>query len=84
MLSLLGPELVSLYERALDARTATWLPEPVDALGAFVHVRAGSGGTESCDWAAMLVRMYTRWAQRAGLSGLPLPRPRTLPQLTHL
>ena len=35
-----------------------------DARNAFVRIHAGAGGTESCDWAAMLLRMYTRWAER--------------------
>src|SRR5262245_33253204 len=37
-----------------------------DAEGAFLSIQAGAGGTESCDWAAMLLRMYARWAERAG------------------
>jgi peptide chain release factor 2 len=37
-----------------------------DANDAIVTVHAGAGGTESCDWAAMLVRMYLRWAERHG------------------
>jgi peptide chain release factor 2 len=42
------------------------LAGPMDAEGAFLSVQAGAGGTESCDWAAMLLRMYARWAERAG------------------
>jgi peptide chain release factor 2 len=42
------------------------LAGPLDDKGAFVQVQAGAGGTESCDWAAMLVRMYGRWAERMG------------------
>ena len=34
---------------------------------AFVTIHAGAGGTESCDWADMLLRMYTRWIERSGL-----------------
>lgn len=37
-----------------------------DRTGAFVTVHCGAGGTESCDWADMLLRMYTRWAERSG------------------
>jgi peptide chain release factor 2 len=44
------------------------LSGPNDAEGAFLSVQAGAGGTESCDWAAMLLRMYARWAERAGFS----------------
>lgn len=37
-----------------------------DSLNAVLQVTAGAGGTESCDWAAMLVRMYTMWGQKNG------------------
>jgi peptide chain release factor 2 len=40
------------------------LSGPLDDKGAYVQIQAGAGGTEACDWAAMLVRMYTRWAER--------------------
>lgn len=40
------------------------LSEEEDALSAIVTINAGAGGTESCDWAAMLMRMYVRWAER--------------------
>ena len=39
-----------------------------DAMGAFLQVQAGAGGTESCDWAAMLLRMYSKWAETMGFS----------------
>lgn len=35
-----------------------------DRLGAIVNINAGAGGTESCDWASMLMRMYIRWGER--------------------
>ena len=37
-----------------------------DARDAFLTIQAGAGGTESCDWAEMLLRMYTRWGERSG------------------
>ncbi len=37
-----------------------------DRTGAFLTIHAGSGGTEACDWASMLFRMYCRWAERRG------------------
>jgi peptide chain release factor 2 len=40
------------------------LPEPHDDAGAIVTIYAGAGGTESQDWAEMLLRMYLRWAER--------------------
>jgi peptide chain release factor 2 len=41
-----------------------WMAGPHDAAGCFLTVHAGAGGTEACDWVAMLLRMYTRWAER--------------------
>lgn len=40
------------------------LSEEEDALSAIITINAGAGGTESCDWASMLMRMYVRWAER--------------------
>jgi peptide chain release factor 2 len=42
------------------------LSGPNDARGAFLSIQAGAGGTEACDWAAMLLRMYVRWAEQSG------------------
>jgi peptide chain release factor 2 len=50
--------------RALELRTM--LQGPEDQRGALLTVHPGAGGTESQDWAEMLVRMYTRWAERHG------------------
>jgi peptide chain release factor 2 len=38
-----------------------------DAASALMEINAGAGGTESCDWVTMLLRMYLRWAERRGL-----------------
>lgn len=40
------------------------LSEENDMASAFVNIHAGAGGTESCDWASMLMRMYIRWGER--------------------
>ncbi|MFH1022461.1 MAG: peptide chain release factor 2 [Planctomycetota bacterium] len=40
---------------------------PNDGRNAYINIHAGAGGTESCDWAQMLMRMYNRWAERKGL-----------------
>jgi peptide chain release factor 2 len=40
----------------------------VDKNGCFFTIHAGAGGTEACDWAQMLYRMYLRWAERRGFS----------------
>jgi len=42
------------------------LADPNDRLDAICSINAGAGGTESCDWASMLLRMYQRWAERRG------------------
>jgi peptide chain release factor 2 len=41
---------------------------PHDARNAIVSINPGAGGIESCDWAQMLLRMYTRWAERSGFA----------------
>jgi peptide chain release factor 2 len=56
----------SLDERLGRLEFKRMLAEPEDARSAFLGVHAGAGGTESCDWAAMLLRMYLRWAEREG------------------
>ncbi len=49
-------------------RISTLLSEEYDRNNAILRLNAGAGGTESCDWASMLYRMYTRWAERKGFS----------------
>ncbi len=39
-----------------------------DSLNVVININSGAGGTESCDWAEMLLRMYTRWAERNNYS----------------
>jgi peptide chain release factor 2 len=52
-------------EAQLDAlEVRTLLCGPNDERGAFLQINAGAGGTESCDWAEMLLRMYKRWTER--------------------
>jgi peptide chain release factor 2 len=66
--------IVSEAEAAIRALSAevkarqieTLLSGEADANDAYVEVHAGAGGTESQDWANMLLRMYTRWAERRG------------------
>lgn len=45
-----------------------------DALSAILNINAGAGGTESCDWAAMLLRMYVMWAEKEGYKVAELDR----------
>ena len=49
-------------------RIQTLLSGEYDKDNAIVTLHAGAGGTESCDWASMLYRMYTRWAEQKGFS----------------
>ncbi len=58
----------SIRKRFDDAVVLELLSGEADASDAFVSIHAGSGGTEACDWASMLLRMYTRWAERRGFS----------------
>lgn len=51
-----------------DMRIRTLLSGEYDKCGAILKLNAGAGGTESCDWANMLYRMYTRWAERKGFT----------------
>ncbi len=46
----------------------TLLDKPTDASNAYLTIQAGAGGTEACDWAEMLLRMYTRWAENKGFT----------------
>lgn len=49
-----------------DIRISTLLSGEYDKNNAIIKINAGAGGTESCDWASMLYRMYTRWTERKG------------------
>ena len=51
-----------------EMRIQTLLSGEYDKDNAIVTLHAGAGGTESCDWASMLYRMYSRWAERKGFS----------------
>ncbi|MCM4159006.1 peptide chain release factor 2 [Antarcticibacterium flavum] len=63
-------DVVSRYEDAVDLiedlEFKNMLSEEGDSLSAVLQVTAGAGGTESCDWAEMLMRMYLRWAENKG------------------
>jgi peptide chain release factor 2 len=59
-------EIKSLSEFVEQLETRTMLSGETDALNAIVTVHPGAGGTESQDWAEMLMRMYLRWAERHG------------------
>jgi len=56
----------SLAESYEKLKTLELLGEENDSASAFVTIHAGAGGTEACDWAAMLYRMYGRWIDSRG------------------
>ncbi len=64
----LEAEVRDLHKKLRDQyesrRVLELLSGEADRFDAFVDIHAGAGGTESCDWASMLLRMYTRWAER--------------------
>ena len=68
----MAKEFVLILEKLIpkidDLEVASFLSEPFDARPALLSIHAGAGGTESCDWADMLMRMYMRWAERRGFS----------------
>ncbi len=55
-----------LAKTAASKELEALLNGEADANDTFLEIHAGAGGTESCDWAAMLARMYLRWAQKTG------------------
>ncbi|QCP85392.1 peptide chain release factor 2 [Cereibacter sphaeroides] len=67
-------EIVTEAEAAIRALVETARAKELEALldgeadgnDTFLEINAGAGGTESCDWASMLARMYVRWAERKG------------------
>src|SRR5207245_618684 len=68
------PELEAEVQREIDRlesdvesfRLKSLLSGPDDFRDAQLEISAGAGGTEAQDWASMLMRMYTRWAERKG------------------
>ena len=62
----LAPAIEDLRKFAEDLEAKTMLSGEADGLNAIVTVHPGAGGTESQDWAEMLMRMYLRWAEQQG------------------
>ncbi|MEO0390003.1 MAG: peptide chain release factor 2 [Pseudomonadota bacterium] len=58
--------LTALQERAAQKELEALLDGEADSNDTFLEINAGAGGTESCDWASMLARMYVRWAEKKG------------------
>jgi peptide chain release factor 2 len=58
--------LARLRTEAAARETEALLSGEVDGNDSFLEINSGAGGTESCDWASMLARMYVRWAEAHG------------------
>jgi len=58
--------LQKLAKKAAAKELEALLNGEADANDTFLEINAGAGGTESCDWASMLARMYVRWAEKRG------------------
>jgi peptide chain release factor 2 len=62
----LDGELRKVEKRLDSFELQAMLSGPQDASNAYLRIQAGTGGTEACDWAQMLMRLYARWAERHG------------------
>jgi peptide chain release factor 2 len=60
------PLLLKVEKQINEFELRSMFDGPVDANNAYVKIQAGAGGTEACDWAQMLLRLYVRWAERNG------------------
>ncbi|UDF02238.1 peptide chain release factor 2 [Asticcacaulis sp. AND118] len=60
--------LKAIKDKAARAELEALLSGEADGNDAYVEINSGAGGTESCDWAGILLRMYTRWATQHGMS----------------
>lgn len=71
-------ELEASYQTTLetieDLEFKSTLNKEEDSLSAILQINAGAGGTESCDWASMLLRMYIMWAENEGFKVTELDR----------
>ena len=64
----LKKKLMNLRLRLYKLEIETYLNGKYDKNTAIMEIHAGAGGTESCDWAQMLYRMYSRYAEKNGYS----------------
>jgi peptide chain release factor 2 len=58
--------LTALAAKAAEKELEALLDGEADGNDTFLEINSGAGGTESCDWASMLARMYVRWAEKRG------------------
>ena len=68
LLKELDSELTAAETLVAELETKTLLSGESDSLNAIMTIKPGAGGTESQDWASILLRMYLRWAERKGMS----------------
>jgi len=61
--------ILALVQRAAQKEIEALLNGEADGNDTFLEINSGAGGTESCDWASMLARMYVRWAEQHGYKG---------------
>ena len=59
-------DLLKLKSLAINAEKDALMDGEIDGNDTFLEINAGAGGTESCDWALMISRMYLRWSERKG------------------
>ncbi|MBO2944833.1 peptide chain release factor 2 [Paenibacillus sp. F411] len=62
----LGQSVEELVKRLEEFELQLLLNQPYDKMNAILELHPGAGGTESQDWGQMLLRMYTRWAEKSG------------------
>jgi peptide chain release factor 2 len=67
-------QYLELMQMVEDLEFKNMLQSEEDHLGCVLEINAGAGGTESCDWAQMLMRMYLMWAEKNGFSITELDR----------
>lgn len=67
-------QYLELMQMVEDLEFKNMLQSEEDHLGCVIEINAGAGGTESCDWAQMLMRMYLMWAEKNGFSITELDR----------
>jgi len=66
MLADADAEWLTLFEALERLELLSFLSGKYDSSNCFLTINAGAGGTEACDWASMLLRMYSRWIERHG------------------
>lgn len=66
IIMLISDELLTLENEINELETSVTLSGEFDILNAYLEIHPGAGGTESCDWASMLARMYERFCEKEG------------------